>query len=105
MPKFQPMVDMSYDDADGYDMGPSLLSKPSHPPGLCITLTEREMQMLDLDSPDDVGDLVHLNCIARVTRIEKTDSGCMVSAQITDVMVLENESEEDGEEEEDEEGD
>jgi hypothetical protein len=98
MPKFQPMVDMSYDDADGYDMGPSLLSKPQHPPGLCITLTEREMQMLDLDSPDDVGDLVHLNVMARVTNIVKSDRGCTVSAQITDIMVLENESEEDGEE-------
>lgn len=95
---------MAYGDGEGMaETGPSLLSKPEHPYGLCITLSEREMKRLDLDAPDDVGDSIHLNCIAKVTRLTKGENGtCTVTAQITDMMVLENETEEGETEEEDE---
>ena len=98
------MASMAYEDGEGMaETGPSLLSKPEHPYGLCITLTQREMKKLDLDAPDDIGDLLHLAVMARVKRINKSEGGMFsVECQITDAMVLENETEEGEEEEENE---
>ena len=98
------MASMAYEDGEGMaETGPSLLSKPEHPYGLCITLTERELKKLDLDAPDDVGDLLHLNVMCRVTSLSKSEGGtCTVRAQITDALVMENETEEGEEEEVDE---
>jgi len=84
---------MSYGEGEGYDMpGPSFLSRPEHPPGLCITLTQRELEKLDLEEPENTGDVIHMNVMARVKRITKDNGSCTVECQITDVMVLENES-------------
>lgn len=104
MAKAPKMVSMAYDDGEGMaETGPSLLSKPEHPYGLCFTLTERELKRLDLDAPDDVGDVVHLNVMARVKSVNKSENGmCTVNCVITDAMVLENETEEGETEEEDE---
>ena len=95
------MASMAYEDGEGMaETGPSLLSKPEHPYGLCFSLTERELKKLDLDAPDDIGDVIHLNLMARVKRINKSEGGiCNVECVITDAMVLENETEEGDDEE------
>ena len=48
---------------------------PDVPYGLCISLTEVELAKLDIDTECDVGDMVHLFCMARVTSVSKTDTG------------------------------
>jgi hypothetical protein len=89
---FSKMTDMSYGEGEGYDMpGPSLLSKPDHPLGLCITLTKRELEKLDLEEPSEVGDMIHLVCMGRVKSINKTGDSCRIELQLTD-MSIENES-------------
>jgi hypothetical protein len=70
---------------------------PDVPYGLCINLTEVELAKLGLDLECDVGDMVHLFCMARVTGISKTDTAsgckCNVNLAITD-MAVEDEDEE-----------
>ncbi len=94
------MASMSYGPGEAYNGSPydrpSLLSPPSHPMGLCVTLTEREMEMLNLEHPSDIGDTIHLNVMAKVKRITKSDESCTVECQITDMMVAENETDESG---------
>ena len=68
------------------------------PPGLCICLTERELEKLDRDSDLEVGDLVHLFAMAKVTSISKSDSGdgekCRVEMGII-ALAAESENDED----------
>lgn len=107
MPKTPSLVSMAYDDGEGMaETGPSLLSKPEHPYGLCFTLTERELKRLDLDEPDAPGDIVHLNVMARVKSVSKSENGmCTVNCVIEAAMVLENENMEHSEESEEEDED
>lgn len=58
-----------------------------YPCGLSITLTQDEINKLDLDDNPDVGDIVHLCALAKVISVSKDDRehGCetRVSLQIT----------------------
>jgi hypothetical protein len=64
---------------------------PDVPPGLCICLTEVELEKLNLDDDCEVGDMIHISGMARVTSISKneTDAGCncRVELSITDLAV------------------
>ena len=68
-----------------------------YPYGLCISLTEEELEKLNVDySGAQVGDHYHFVCMAKVTSIScnETQDGkkCRLEMQITDIAV---ESEED----------
>jgi hypothetical protein len=48
---------------------------PDVPPGLCLCLTNDELDKLDLDDDCEVGDTIHLVAFARVTSVSKQDTG------------------------------
>jgi hypothetical protein len=78
---------------------------PDVPSGLCICLTEAELEKLDLDDDAEVGDYLHGRFMAKVTSIAKNDSGtgakCRIELSIVAMSVDENESTEDPAEDED----
>ena len=68
------------------------------PYGLCISLCDDELEKLGLGDDVQVGDMLHLHCMAKVTAVAKHDSEMggpsrRVELQITD-MVGESEDEE-----------
>ena len=71
---------------------------PDVPYGLCINLTEVELAKLDIEDDMEVGDMIHLFCMARVTGISKNDTGagckCNVNLAITDMAVEDEDTEE-----------
>jgi hypothetical protein len=70
---------------------------PDVPYGLCISLTETELEKLDLDEDCECGDTIHLFALAQVTSVSKRDTGngseIRVELSITD-LALESEGEE-----------
>lgn len=71
---------------------------PSYPCGLCISLSEAELDKLGLTDDVEVGDLIHLHCMAKVTSVSKTDTEaggpcCRVELQITNMVGLNEEEE------------
>lgn len=76
---------------------PSIGDMPDVPPGLCIALTEVELEKLNLTDDAEVGDMIHISGMARVTSISKheTDNGCRcrVELSITDLAVEDEETE------------
>ena len=112
--KFRHMIDMTRSAADRakerakYDAPASPFELPDVPYGLCITLTDRELEKLDLDDDCDVGDLVHLFAMGKVTSVSKNDGpmGCSCRVEISLIALrVEDESTEeepDGEDEDDE---
>jgi hypothetical protein len=64
---------MEMDDEDQYDSpccGP-MSTKPLYPPGLVISLGEKELGPLGLNPDPNVGDLLDMKCVASVTSISK----------------------------------
>jgi hypothetical protein len=76
---------------------PAILSIPDVPYGLRICLTEAELEKLDLEDECEVGDMVHLFCMAKVTSVSKEDSGggprCRIELSITDMAVEDEDTE------------
>lgn len=81
-----------------------MIDTPDVPPGLCLCLTEAELEKLDLEDECEIGDLLHATIMAKVTSISKNDNsaGCKVRIELSIVaMSIENEMEESpGEEDE-----
>ena len=105
---FKGLVDMTRSAAEkaaeherystGADHG---LDMPDVPPGLCICLTEAELDKLDLEHDAEVGDLIELRVMAKVTSVSKHDSGsgprCRIELSITHMECEDEEEEEEGE--------
>jgi hypothetical protein len=98
--KIPVMTSMELDDEDKLDaVMPIPTNKPDFPWGLRISLTDKELDKLDLDASDvKVGEIFHMHALARVTSISRnsTDGGdecCRLEAQIEDVSI-ESEDEE-----------
>ena len=109
MAGFMKMVSMERTDEEkaaerARNMFPmDVASMPDVPPGLCICLTETELEKLDLDEDCDVGDTIHLNAFAKVTSVSKNDTanGSCVRIELSIYqMSVENEDEEGEEAEE-----
>lgn len=95
------MVDMEFDDESMMDMPMPMTmpSRPRYPCTLMITLTDRELTMLNLSHDCEVGDVIDLRAFAVVTSCSSHDSehggkSCRVELQIQKLAV-ENESTED----------
>lgn len=94
------LVDMEYDDEASLDavMPIAMPEKPRHPYYLMITLTDRELTMLNLSHEVERGDVIDLRAFAVVTSVTKSDNefggkSCRVELQIQKLAV-ENESDE-----------
>lgn len=106
MDRIPAMVDMARTPAEKEEAAeaaiPSPMNQPDYPYGLCISLTQDELDKLNLDHSDvEVGDMLHMHCMAKVTSVSKTDNEatgpqCRVELQITHI-VAEDEDEEDAE--------
>lgn len=102
MAMFRHMTDMQRSDdeksqARMESYGSPMSDMPDVPHGLCLCLTERELEKLDLSSDADVGDLIHLFAMAKVTSVSKSDTGdgekCRIELSII-AMGVESESDE-----------
>lgn len=102
MAAFKHMVDMTRSDdektaAHLESMFPPTVNTPDVPPGLCLCLTESEMEKLELEADAEVGDLLHCNIMAKVTSVNKSDSGngakCRIEMAVI-FMAVEDESDE-----------
>lgn len=77
---------------------------PLYPYGLCISLTQEELEKLDVDYSDwSVGDMFHLHALAKITNINQSETTegnrCRVEMQII-ALTGEDEDEENEEYEE-----
>lgn len=79
------------------------LDQPIYPYGLSICLCKDEIEKLGLEDEMEVGDMVHLHCLAKVTGVSKNEttsgSNLRVELQITHIAA-EGEDEENEEAEE-----
>lgn len=81
-----------------------LVGGDDYAPGLCLTLTDSELQKLDLADDCEPGDLVHMMVMVQVKSVNKTESGCRIEGQIIGACCVENESTETPDEAEADEG-
>lgn len=108
MARFHQMVDMRRTPAEKAEqiaeamVPPTIAAIPDVPYGLRISLSEDELQKLGIDiaDPDDtceVGDMIHLFCMATVTAVSREQTGDgvreRVELSITE-MAVENEDRE-----------
>ena len=74
---------------------PSPPPAPLYPYGLCLSLADEELAKLDLDPDCEVGDTIHLCCLAKVTECSSRDTSDgpkrRIELQITD-LAIEDES-------------
>ena len=72
-----------------------------YPSGLCLCLDGQTLKALSFEPADmpEVGDVLHFSAFAKVTSYTASDgeygANCSISLQITDMSVIENESDED----------
>ena len=105
MYKLPNMIDLSRSDEEKEDIGQFNYEAPDYPPGLSICLTQDELEKLDLEDDCEVGDMIHMHCIARVTSVSKNEINgeqkCRVELQIIAIACDEEEDDENDEAEED----
>lgn len=89
------MVDMARDPEEMAEgMMAQEYTPPAYPYGLCISLTHNELEKLDMDADCEVGDLLHMVCMAKVMSITKNEDSCRIEMQIMDIETLEDENQE-----------
>jgi hypothetical protein len=88
------MQSMELDDEDKMDLAmPMPMDRPDFPCGLRITLTDKELDKLDLDHKDAVvGGTIHLFAMARITSVSENevnggDKCCRIELQIEDLGI------------------
>jgi hypothetical protein len=69
-------------------------SGPNVPGGMCMCLTERELEKLGVSDDVEVGDLLHLMVMVQATAVHKTEGGVRIEVACI-AGCAENESTED----------
>lgn len=106
--RIPPMTDMKRTPKEKEEpiMGAALVapSEPDYPWGLRITLGTEELEKLDMEGDCEVGDYLHMHCLAKVTSVSEDERGgkkeCTVSLTITHMEAEDESSENDEAEEE-----
>lgn len=98
MRKIPAMVSMRRTPAEKTEAVAAMSDGPDYPYGLCISLCNDELEKLGLADEVEVGDMLHLHCMAKVTSVSKSDSemsgpSCRVELQITDMVGEDEDSE------------
>lgn len=92
------MVDMAKDAKQVENTMAVPMEQPIYPYGLSICLTNEELDKLELEADCEIGDLLHIVCMAKVTSVSKNETtegeSCRIELQIIDIETMENESEE-----------
>lgn len=88
--------ELKADEAKNVPM-PAAIEQPIYPYGTCISLEDEELDKLGLDADCDVGDTIHLCCMAKVTSCSKRDTSSgttrRVELQITEVAIEDEDAE------------
>ena len=100
------MNSMELDDEDKLDtaMPIAMWNKPDYPYGLRITLTDKELQKLDLDHADaEVGGTIHGFFMARITSVSENEVNggekcCRIELQIENLGIESEDAENEGKE-------
>ncbi len=107
MARMHQMRSMERDDDEKLDSIAAIpILKPDFPPGLRISLTEKEFEKLDIDhTAAETGGMVHGHFMGRITHVSSSDDNgekcCRVEIQIEDLEIeCEDEENEQSEEEE-----
>jgi hypothetical protein len=61
---------------------PSDSNSPNVPPGMCLCLTERELEKMGISDEVEVGDLLHLMVMIQATAVHKTEGGVRVECSV-----------------------
>lgn len=99
MKKLPAMTDMACkpSEMEVAVIAPPAADEPYYPYGLRITLTEEELDKLDLDSDCEVGDMIHIHCLAKVCGINTNStvvsSSKTIQLQITHIACEDEEHE------------
>jgi hypothetical protein len=97
------MVSLARRPEDRMGSETALLQGEEYPPGLCLTLTDSELEKMSLsDEGVEVGDLVHLRVMVEVRSVHHDNAGCRIDGRIIAGGVIENESTEDEDDEDEE---
>ena len=99
MARMVSLVRSEAEKAEAY--APVMPAGPDVPPGLCICLTERELERFGVDDDVEVGDLLHLMIMVQATSVHKEDGTCRIEASIIAGRV-EDESTESADDDDDE---
>lgn len=104
MRKMSSMVDMKRTPAEKVeamsDCYPSPASMPDYPYGLSFCFTEEELDKLGLGDDVNVGDMIHINGLAKVTSVSKNENEKTSGTRVEMIMTHIAAEDEDGETEE-----
>ena len=105
MEKMPQFVDMAREPQEPAEMENEIQENaPVYPYGLCISLCKEEIDKLDLEDDVEVGDMIHMHSLAKVTSVSKRDtvSGTDMRVELQIIAIAcENEDEENEEAEDD----
>lgn len=73
MEKLPNMIDLKREPALDED-GNAYPGQNLYPYGLAICLNDEELQKLDLDDDIEVGEIVHLHCLAKIISVSSNDT-------------------------------
>lgn len=104
LPQFVDLAKTPKEVNEDVQSSPAMVSDvAAYPYGLCISLDQETLDKLDLEDSPNVGDMIHMHCLASVTSVSKREvvdpatgeksCDCRIELQITGIA-LENESEE-----------
>lgn len=103
MEKIPAMVSMARTPAEKQEavseMTPTAMNQPDYPYGLCLSLCEDELAKLGFQQNElQVGDMVHLHCMATVTSVSNHDNASSgpssrVELQVTHISAEDEDSE------------
>jgi hypothetical protein len=90
------MVDMARTQEDMQETMEKTMepTSPQYPYGLSICFTHEELAKLGLEADCEIGDLLHMVCMARVTNVSKSEDSCRIEMQLVDIETIEDENEE-----------
>lgn len=86
---------------DKMTSAPEMPDGPQYPYGLCITLCDDELEKLGIDKDDmpEIGDMIHLMAMAKVTSVSQSANSSgdqrRIELQITDLSCEDEDDEDD----------
>lgn len=90
------LVDMARTPADIKEAASPIMNAPLYSYGLTLCFDHETLEKLHLDDDVEVGDMLDIRAMAKVTSVSKNDTGdgerCRVELQLTHIGIPENES-------------